>query len=127
MRSLSSRVLSTSTRKTVVSGVIIVGEFLFSLRLMRFVPQPDCRLGKVVLVAENAEARCAEQEVAAGGRFEAEPAHRQYPRDMRARKDRDVGLDGANALNDPVGPRRHLLRAFASRTAVAEQEPARPL
>src|SRR5207248_991865 len=50
-----------------------------------------------------------------------------YPRNMPARKYRDVAVDGAHSLNDPVGARRHLVRSFASRAAVTEQEPARAL
>ena len=94
---------------------------------MGFIPQTDRRLRQIVLVAENAEAGGVEQEVTAASRFEPEPAGREDPQDMRARKYQDVALDGANALNYPVGPRRHLVRSFASRAAVAEQEPARTL
>src|SRR5438105_1552929 len=101
MRSLSSNVLSTSTRKTVWSGMIIEntrvgagsaqpvdGKFdhhLRSVQVMRVVPEPDSRLGKVVLVAEQAEARGAEQEIAPAGGVEAEPAGGEHAQDMRAR------------------------------------------
>src|SRR5215472_8624477 len=116
MRSLSSKVLSTSTRKTVVSGVIIrAPSEPVSVRLMCFVPQPDRRLCQIVLVAENAEARCAEQQVTPGRCLEAEPAGGEHSRDMGARKDRDIALDSAYALNNPVGPRGYLTRSFASR------------
>src|SRR6516162_3042979 len=94
---------------------------------MRFVPQPDRRLCQIVLVAENAEARCAEQQVTPGRRLEAEPAGGEHSRDMGARKDRDIALDSAYALNNPVGPCGYLTRSFASRAPVAEQKPARAL
>ena len=38
--------------------------------MARFVPQPDDRLGRVVLIAQSAEARSAQQEVAAARRVE---------------------------------------------------------
>src|SRR5215470_12253121 len=94
---------------------------------MRFVPQPDRRLCQIVLVAENAEARCAEQQVTPGRCLEAEPAGGEHSRDMGARKDRDIAPDSAYALNNPVGPCGYLTRRFASRAPVAEQKPARAL
>src|SRR5271170_568164 len=120
MWSLSSSVLSTSTRNTVVSGVSICAgpSEPISLGLMGFVPQPDRRLCQIVLIAENAEAGRVEQEVAAGSRFEAEPAGCEHPRDVRARKYHDVALDGAHLLNHPVGSCSHLVRSFAFRAAV---------
>src|SRR5271156_6629065 len=129
MRSLSRSVLSTSTRNTVVSGVIICAgpSEPISLRLVCFVPQPDHRLCQIVLIAENAEAGRAEHEVTAASRFEPEPAGCEHPQDVRARKYQDVAPDGANALDCPVGPRPCLVRVFASRSAVAEQKPARAL
>src|SRR5947209_12942308 len=93
---------------------------------MGFVPQPDRRLRQIVLVAENAEAGGAEHEVTAASRFEPEPAGREHPQDVRARKYQDVAPDCTNALDYSVGPRAHLIRGFASRSAVAEQEPTRP-
>jgi hypothetical protein len=57
-----------------------------SLDLVNFVPQADGRLGGiVVLVVQDAEARGSEQEVPAGGRFEAEPAGAEDAQDMAAR------------------------------------------
>src|SRR5438132_7824783 len=94
---------------------------------MGLVPQPDRRLCQIVLVPEDAKARRAEQEVTARGRCETQPTSGQYPRDMRARKYRNIAVERAYSLNDAVGPCSHLLRSFASWAAVAEQEPARSL
>src|SRR5260370_36779049 len=96
-----------------------------ALRLVGFVPHRYLRLCQVVPVAENAEAGGAEHEVTAASRFEPEPAGREHPQDVRAGKYQDVASDGANALDYAVGPRSHLVRGFASRSAVAEQEPTR--
>ena len=92
---------------------------------MGFVPQPDHRLSQIVLVAEDAEAGGAEHEVSAASRFKPEPAGGEDPQDVCTRKYQDVAPDGANALDYPVGPRPRLVRSFASRSAVAEQEPTR--
>src|SRR5205807_566138 len=82
---------------------------------------------QIVLVAENAEAGGSEQEVAAGSRVEPEPAGGEDPQDVRTREYQDVALNGAHALNHPVGPCSHLVRRFASRAAVTKEEPAREL
>src|SRR5215470_16220558 len=50
------------------------------------VPQPDRRLGQVVLVTQRAKARGTQHEVPAGRRFEAEPAGSEHPQEMTARK-----------------------------------------
>src|SRR5260370_267160 len=42
--------------------------------MARFVPQPNCRLGQIVFIAQCAPARSAQQEVPAARCVETEPA-----------------------------------------------------
>src|SRR5229473_4428211 len=95
--------------------------------MMCVVPSPDGRLGKVVLVAEEAEARGAEREIAPSRRFEAEPAGGDHAQDMGARKHQDIAADGAHAADDAIGPCADLVRSFPTRATVAEQLPIRAL
>src|SRR5215472_11463447 len=151
MWSLSTNVLSTSTRKTVESEVIVKknsggaacadrldndntitirghGTISASLNLVDFVPQADRRFGAViVLVVEDAEARGSKQEVPSSCRLEAEPARGEHPQDMAARKQQHIAMGGMHALDHTVGPGAHLPCSLSLRTAVAEQEPARAL
>src|SRR5271157_1005879 len=72
---LSSSLQTASTRRFYVT---------------RFVPQSDCRLGQIVLVAKRAQARGAEQEMLARRRFESEPAGGEHAHEMTARKQQHV-------------------------------------
>src|SRR5262245_14634138 len=99
MWSLSSKVLSTSTRKTAVSGVLIRQPLsVWSMRsssrhdrdLVRLVPQPDHRFGEGMLIAELAEARGAQHEVASGLCFETQPAPGKHPHKVGAEEYRQV-------------------------------------
>src|SRR5882724_5835413 len=76
-----------------------------SVQVMRIVPQSDDRLGKVVLVAEDAEGCGAEHKITPARRFEAEPACGEHPQNMGARKHQDVALDGAYTIDNTVGSR----------------------
>src|SRR6266851_1892937 len=95
--------------------------------MMCVVPSPDGRLGKVVLVAEEAEARGGEREIAPSRRFEAEPTGGEHAQDMGARKYQDIAADGAHAADDAIGPCPDLVRSFPARATVAEQLPVRAL
>src|SRR4029453_17883985 len=53
----------------------------------RLVPQSDHRLGGIVLVADDAEARRAEGEVTARPRLEAEPARGEHAEEVPAREE----------------------------------------
>src|SRR5438309_8915373 len=94
---------------------------------MCVVPQPDSRLGKVVLVAEQAEARGAEQEIAPAGSFETEPTGGEDAQDMTARKHEDVAAEGTHTADDAIGSYADLVRSFPARATVAEQMPIRAL
>jgi hypothetical protein len=54
--------------------------------MLRVVPQPDDRFGLIMFVAKHAQAGGAEDKVTPGPRFKPEPARRQHPQKMSARK-----------------------------------------
>src|SRR3984893_2112037 len=91
------------------------------------VPQSNCRLAEVVLVAEHAQARGSEKKIAPASGFEAEPARGEHAQNMRAGEHQDVTLDRAYPVDDAVGPRAHLVRRLPSGAAVPEQCPIRAL
>src|SRR5208282_869265 len=91
------------------------------------VPKLDCGLGQFMLIAQRAEARSAQQEVPATSRVEAEPAGREHPQEMPARKNQHVAFDRAHSAHDAVGPRADLARRLSSGAAVTEQLPVRAL
>jgi hypothetical protein len=73
------------------------------------VPQPDSRLGEVVLVSKDAETGGAQQKIAppAGSR----PSQRAAStRRMPARKHQNLTADGAHSVDDTVGSRAYLGR-----------------
>src|SRR5271169_1935890 len=91
------------------------------------VPQPDCGLGQFMLIAQRAEARSAQQEVPATRRVETEPAGREYPQEMPARKNQYVAFDRAHPAHDAIGPRADLAWRLSSGAAVTEELPVRAL
>ena len=61
--------------------------------MARFVPQPDYRLGQVVVfIAQRTEACGAQQEVPAIRRVQTDPAGGEHPQEMPARKNQHVTL-----------------------------------
>src|SRR5271166_3636794 len=91
------------------------------------VPKLDCGLGQFMLIAQRAEARSAQQEVPATSRVEAEPAGREHPQEMPARKNQHVAFDRAHPAHDAIGPRAYLARRLSSGAAVTEELPFRAL
>ena len=81
-------------------------------------------VGPVVFVTQCAETRRAENKVAPRRHVEAEPPRSENPQKMPARKQQHIAPDGAQPCDDAIGPRAHLVRRFASRATVAEQQPA---
>ena len=77
------------------------------------VPQPDSRLGEVVLVSKDAETGGAQQKVAPPGGFEAEPTRSEHAQDVPARKHQNVTADGAHSVDDTIGSRAHEARVAA--------------
>src|SRR5208282_2480355 len=69
----------------------------------------------------------AQQEVPAARRVETEPAGREYPQEMPARKNQHVAFDRAHPAHDAIGPRADLARRLSSGTAVTEELPVRAL
>src|SRR2546428_8070043 len=78
-------------------------------------------------VPHRTEAGRAEREVPACPRFEPKPAGSEHPENVPARKEQDVPPDLAHPTYHPVSPRSDLFGRLATRTAVAEQLPARAL
>src|SRR5262245_21902754 len=93
----------------------------------RLVTEADRRLGRVVLVADRAEAGRAEQEVPAGGRREPEPSRGEHPEEVAAREEKNVTVRRPDPPDHAVGPRSDVARRLPSGAAVAEQIPAGPL
>ena len=56
------------------------------------VPESDNGLGKVVFVAQNTQARRAQQQISPPGWFEPEPAGGQHPKEVSTGKKNDVRL-----------------------------------
>src|SRR6516225_9743967 len=62
-----------------------------------------------------------------GARGQPDPASAEHAQHMPVGKQRHVAVSGARACDDPIRSRPALIRAFAARTAVAENQPTRPL
>src|SRR5262245_21254560 len=99
-RSLSSSVLSTSTRNTVASGFMGCSNAGSGPRVTDIVPQSDDRFRHRVLVAEDAQARGSEEEEAPGRRLEPEPARGEHAQEVAAREEQHVAAGRAKARDD---------------------------
>src|SRR5579864_2313148 len=88
-----NRSLMSSARNAPSASAASPGKVIIMDR-STLVPQFDRRLVLVVLVAEDADARRAEHEKAPLRGRKAEPARRQHPQDMAARK-HDAGVSAA--------------------------------
>src|SRR6516162_7976900 len=89
-------------------------------------PVPDLHSGYVAVIAEDTQGACIEQEVLPGARGQPNPASAEHAQHMPVREDRHVAVSGARPGNDPIRAGCDLLRAFAARTAITENQPARP-
>src|SRR5215510_14555729 len=87
------------------------------------VPKLDHGPGSVVLVAEGAQARRLEIEIARGAGLQPEPARPEHAQDVAAREDQDVSVDGAHLRHHPVGAGPDLRGRLAVGAAVAEEVP----
>src|SRR6516164_7295092 len=92
--------------------------------MMQVIPQLDCRLGEIVLVAKRAQTRSAQQETFARLRFESKPTSGQDPEKVSARKNQDIPLHRAHALDHTISPRANLAGRFPSGATIAEDLPA---
>ena len=92
--------------------------------MMQVIPQLDCRLGEIVLVAKRAQAGGAQQETFSRLRFEPKPPSGKDPEKMTARKNQNIPLDGAHALNHAIGPCPNLDGGFPSGATIAKDLPA---
>jgi hypothetical protein len=92
--------------------------------MMQVIPQSDCRSGQIVLVAKRAQARSAQQEIFARPGFQPKPTGGQDPEKVSARKNQNIPLDRAHALDHTIGSCTNLARRFPSWTAIAEDLPA---
>ena len=91
------------------------------------VPLADHRLAQVMLIAQCAQARGAQQEVSSGRWFQPQPAGGEHPQEMAAGKKQHVALEGSHPAQHAVSPRAYLVRRFTSGATVAEQLPIRAL
>ena len=60
-----------------------------------------------------------------GARRQANPAHHEHPEHMAMREQRDICVGRAGPGYHPVHPRAHLLRRFAARASIPEDQPTR--
>ena len=90
---------------------------------MQVIPQLDCRLGQIVLVAKRAQTSSAQQEIFARLRFEPKPTSGQDPEKVSARKNQNIPLRRAHALNHTVSSCANLAGRFTSRATIAEDLP----
>src|SRR5215813_3298774 len=91
------------------------------------VPQLDHRPRSVVLVAERAQARRLEIEIAGGAGLQPEPARPEHAEDVAAREDQHVSIDGTHLRHHSVGAGPDLRGGLAAGAAVAEEVPVRAL
>ena len=88
------------------------------------VPKPDYRSGKIMLIAERAQAGGAQKKVPAfWTRTESQPASSQDANEMPAGEKQYVARNCAKALHHTVRPLSDLFRRFASGAAIPEQLP----
>src|SRR5262249_20087684 len=85
------------------------------------------RSGSVVLVAEGAQTRRLEIEIARAAGLQPEPARPEHAQDVAAREDQHVAIDGADLRHHPVGPGPDLRGGLAVGAAVSEEVPIRAL
>ena len=91
------------------------------------IPEEDGRFIQSMLVAEDAERRGAEPEVARVARRQAQPARGQDAEEVAMAKEDDAAAGPLEASHDAVGAGADRLHRLTSRTAIAKQIPARPL
>src|SRR5262245_37589508 len=123
-----SRVMLSSQRlwpRSCSICVAFIASPLLGLRthVAGIVPQLDHRPRSVVLVAERAQARRLEIEIARGVGLQPEPARPEHAQNVAAREDQHVSVDGAHLLYHPVGPGPDLRGRLAVGAAVAEEVP----
>jgi hypothetical protein len=93
----------------------------------RVVPQPDRRLGEVVLVAEDAVTLGSEQKIAPPSRFEAEPARCEHPQICALKNTTTSPRTARTRLTTRSARRGDLGWRLPTWAAVAEQLPIRAL
>ena len=92
--------------------------------MMQVIPQLDCRLEQIVLVAKRAQTSGAQQETFARLRFEPKPASGQDPEKVSARENQNIPPHRAHALNHAISPSTNLAGRFPSGATIAEDLPA---
>src|SRR5215467_3079624 len=129
-----SRVMLSSQRlwpRSCSICVAFMGSPLLGLgsrtHVARIVPQLNDRPRSVVLVAERAQARRLEIEIAGGAGLQPEPARAEHAEDVAAREDQHVSVDGAHLCHHSVSAGPDLRGGLAAGAAVAEEVPVRAL
>jgi hypothetical protein len=88
------------------------------------VPKSDCRIGKIMFVAESAKACYVQHKKFPDEWFETEPAGGEHAQEMSTRKNQHIAFDHAYAIDNTIGSRTNLLRRFPVGATVAKQLPA---
>jgi hypothetical protein len=88
--------------------------------MTRIVPQPDHRLSFVMLIAEDAQGRDREEQVAGERDFQSAPAGSEDAQEMGAGKEQYIAIQRPQPGNDAVCARTDLRWALAARAAVAK-------
>src|SRR5947207_3598888 len=91
------------------------------------VPKSDCRIGKVMFVAESAKACYVQHKEFSDKWLEAQPAGSEHAQEMPARKNQHIAFDRAQPTDDTIGSGTDLLWRFSVGATVAKQLPAGPL
>src|SRR5262249_9131700 len=93
---------------------------------MAIVPQTNGRFRQIMIVAQYADRRGAEDEALAGCGVEPQPARSQDAQKVAAGKDQGGRVQFAEAGHHAVGPGADLGHILSARTAVAEDFPSWP-
>src|SRR5262249_39726414 len=91
------------------------------------VPEPDGRVVKCVLVAQDAEGSRAQQEGTCVSGGQADPAGGQDGKEVAVAEQQGVPARVAEEGDNSVGAGADVRDGFAPRAAVTEEVPARPL
>src|SRR5215831_16732133 len=91
---------------------------------MQVIPQLDCRLRQIVLVAKRAQTGRAQQEIFARLSFQSKPTSGQDSEKVSARKNQNISLNCAHAFNHAISPCPNLGGRFPSGATIPEYLPA---
>ena len=96
----------------------------FIVSMAAIVPKANDGIVGAMVVADYAQCGGAQEEEPSRCRFQTEPAGGEHVEKVAAGNEQHIAVDGADPVDDPVGPGGHLRDRFAARATVAEQFPA---